>query len=181
MSRIGKNPVEIPAGVTVTVDGRNVTVKGSKGELAIETRPEIKVTVEDSKVVAEVAIETKDSSAYWGLTRALIANMIVGVTDGFSKTLKLVGVGYRAKKDSDRKISLTLGFSHPVVFDAPEGITLEVPEQDTVIINGIDKQLVGLIAAKIRKLRKPEPYKGKGVRYENEIVRRKPGKAAKIA
>lgn len=181
MSRIGKTLIEIPAGVTVTFVEGVVAVKGPKGELSYEIRPEIEAKIEENQVKLVVAKETKDSNAFWGLTRALVANMILGVTEGFEKKLNLIGVGYRAKKESDNKISMTLGFSHPVIFDAPEGITLDVEGNDVIIVKGIDKQLVGLTTAKIRELRKPEPYKGKGIRYEGEVVKRKPGKAGKVA
>ena len=180
MSRIGKNPIEIPAGVTVTIKEGVVTVKGPKGQLTQEIVPEIEVAVADNKVVAAVKKETKNSSALWGLTRSLIANMVLGVTEGFEKKLQMIGVGYRVKKISDSKISMTVGFSHPVEFDAPEGIKLDVEGNDWITVSGIDKQLVGLTAAQIRKIKKPEPYKGKGIRYEGEIVKRKPGKAGRV-
>ena len=180
ISRIGKNPIEIPAGVTVTIKEGVVTVKGPKGELTQEIVPEIEVAVADNKVVASVKKETKNSSALWGLTRSLIANMILGVTEGFEKKLQMIGVGYRVKKISDSKISMTVGFSHSVEFDAPEGIKLDVEGNDWITVSGIDKQLVGLTAAQIRKIKKPEPYKGKGIRYEGEIVKRKPGKAGRV-
>lgn len=162
MSRIGKKIIQIPSGVTIKTEKNTVTVKGPKGELTFDTRPEIKVVIEDSTVKTEISRETKASNAYWGLTRALIANAIKGVTDGFEKKLELVGVGYRVKP-SDKGISLSLGFSHSVEFDAPEGIKFSVPDQQNITITGFDKQLVGLTAARIRKLRKPEPYKGKGI------------------
>lgn len=180
MSRIGKNPIEIPSGVTVTIKEGVVTVKGPKGQLTQEIVPEIEVAVADSKVVASVKKETKNSSALWGLTRSLIANMVLGVTEGFEKKLQMIGVGYRVKKISDSKISMTVGFSHPVEFDAPEGIKLDVEGNDWITVSGINKQLVGLTAAQIRKIKKPEPYKGKGIRYEGEIVKRKPGKAGRV-
>ncbi len=177
MSRIGRKQIEIPAGVTVTVSGGNVTVKGLKGELRLNIRPEIDVKIENSTVTVVTKIETKNSPALWGLTRALISSMIGGVTEGYQKRLQMIGVGYRAKKISDSKISLTAGFSHPVEFQAPEGVSLDVEGTDFIIIKGVDKQQVGLTAAKIRKIKKPEPYKGKGIRYETENVRRKQGKA----
>jgi large subunit ribosomal protein L6 len=180
MSRIGKKPIEIPAGVTVTVKDSVVTVKGPKGELVQDIRPEIEVNVIENQVVATQKKVTKSSSAMWGLMRALIANMIVGVTEGYEKKLQMIGVGYRVKKISDTKISMTVGFSHPVEFEAPEGVKLEVEGNDFIMVSGIDKQLVGLAAAQIRKIKKPEPYKGKGIRYEGEIVKRKPGKAGKV-
>ncbi|OGC47254.1 50S ribosomal protein L6 [candidate division WWE3 bacterium RIFCSPHIGHO2_01_FULL_42_13] len=180
MSRIGSQIIEIPAGVTVTVSGGRVVVKGPNGELTQEIRPEIDVKVEDSKVVTSVKIQTNDSPALWGLTRALINNMVKGVTQDYQKKLQMLGVGYRAKKVSDSKISLTVGFSHPVDFEAPQGINLDVEENNVIVIKGANKQLVGLTAAKIRRIREPEPYKGKGIRYEDEYVKRKPGKAGKV-
>lgn len=179
MSRIGKLPISIPAGVTVTVEKAVVKVKGPKGELTAKVRPEVAVTVEGDVAKIVTKIETKATSAYWGLTRALLANMIKGVTEGFEKKLELSGVGYRAKA-SGNGITLTLGFSHPVEFPAPQGITFEVPDQTNIIIKGADKQLVGQTAAKIRTYRKPEPYKGKGIKYEGEVVRRKAGKSGKV-
>lgn len=180
MSRIGRKLIEIPAGVTVTVTGNTVEVKGAKATLKTETRPEIGVKVEDGKVTFEQVVKNKETPALWGLTRALVANMVKGVTDGFEKRLEMVGVGYRAKKESDRKISLTVGFSHPIVFEAPEGVTLDVEDQTKIVIRGSDKQAVGQVAAKIREIRKPEPYKGKGIKYVTETVRRKAGKAGKV-
>ncbi len=180
MSRIGSQVIEIPAGVTVTVSGGRVVVKGPNGELTQEIRPEIDVKVEDSKVVTSVKIQTNESPALWGLTRALINNMVKGATEDYQKKLQMLGVGYRAKKVSDSKISLTVGFSHPVDFEAPEGVKLDVEENNVIVIKGANKQLVGLTAAKIRRIREPEPYKGKGIRYEDEYVKRKPGKAGKV-
>jgi large subunit ribosomal protein L6 len=179
MSRIGRKPIEIPAGVTVTAVNGEVSVKGPKGELKQQIRPEIEVKVEDGKLVLSEKIKTKKTPALWGLSRALIANMVKGVTEGYEKKLEMVGVGYRAKKDTDRKITLTVGHSHPVVFEAPEGIQLEVEEQTGIIIRGASKQMVGQVAAKIREIRKPEPYKGKGIKYIDEVIRRKAGKAGK--
>ncbi len=179
MSRIGRNPILIPQGVTVTVDNSVVKVKGPKGELFVDLRPEITAKVEDSTLTVTPKIETKDTSAFWGLTRALIANMVKGVSEGFEKKLELVGVGYRAKASSGG-VSLTLGFSHPVEFLAPQGIVFEVPDTQNISIKGADKQLVGQTAAKIRALRKPEPYKGKGIKYFGEKVRRKAGKSGKV-
>ena len=179
MSRIGKKPIEIPQGVSVEINGRNVVVKGSRGELSYTVRSEIKVSQTDGVLTVEIARQTGDAVAYWGLTRALIANMILGVSEGFEKKLELVGVGYRAKP-MPKGVSLSVGFSHPVEYEAPEGITIEVPDQQNITIKGNDKQLVGLTAAKIRKIRKPEPYKGKGIKYIGEIVRRKAGKSGKV-
>lgn len=179
MSRIGKLPVKIPRDVSVKIEGNVVKAKGSKGELQVEVRPEISVTQEGDALIARIDRETKKSSAYWGMTRALLLNIFSGVTQGFEKKLELVGVGYRAKKvGSD--IELTLGYSHPIVFKAIEGIDLDVEDQKLITVRGINKQAVGQVAAKIRALRKPEVYKGKGVRYVDEVVRTKPGKAGKV-
>ena len=179
MSRIGRKPIEIPSGVTVSMTADEVMVKGPKGELKVQIRQEIGVKIEEGKVILEEKIKTKMSPALWGMTRALIANMVKGVTDGYEKKLEMVGVGYRAKKDSDRQITLTVGLSHPVVFEAPEGVTLDVEEQTGILIRGADKQAVGQAAAKIRQIKKPEPYKGKGIKYFDEVIRRKAGKAGK--
>ena len=179
MSRIGRKPIEIPDNTTVTVSGQEVTVKGPKGELSFHIEPGIKVKVNEGFVEVS-ADEVKRLVPFWGTTRAIIANMIAGVNEGYSKKLELVGVGYRAKQESPRKISLTLGFSHPVIFEAPEGIEIKVEDNQHLTIEGVDKHLVGQTAAKIRSLRKPEPYKGKGIRYSDEVVRRKPGKAGKV-
>lgn len=178
MSRIGKKVILIPAGVTATIDGQKVTVKGPKGELKAEIRPEIKAVVEDNKVTFEVVRESKGYNAFWGLARATVNNMVLGVTQGFEKKLEMVGVGYRAKQNGNG-ITLTVGYSHPVEFPAPEGIQLVAEDQNNITIRGIDKQLVGLTAAKIREIRKPEPYKGKGIKYSTERVRRKAGKSGK--
>lgn len=180
MSRIGRKPIEITPGVTVEVNGHEVIVKGVKGTLTCSFEKEIGVKVNDGIVNVEVVNESKRSSALWGLTRALIANMVQGVTEGYEKKLELVGVGYRAKSVSPTEVSLTVGFSHSVEFKAPESITITVVDNTHITISGADKQLVGLIAAKIRKIKKPEPYKGKGIRYEGERVRRKAGKAGKV-
>jgi large subunit ribosomal protein L6 len=180
MSRIGRKPVEIPQGVTVEVTGHEVVVKGLKGTLSFHFENEIGVKVEGSQVKVEMVAETKRSMALWGLTRALIANMVKGVTEGFVKKLEMVGVGYRAKQVSPNEIVLTVGFSHSVTFKAPEEIKLEVVDNTHITVSGADRQLVGLVAANIRKIRKPEPYKGKGIRYEGEYVRKKAGKAGKV-
>jgi len=179
MSRIGKKQIIVPAGVTVTVKGSSITVKGSRGELVYELRPEVKIIQEGDRLNVELKTTGKGNKAYWGLTRALIANMIKGVTDGYEKRLELVGVGYRAKPES-KGVSFSLGYSHPVVFTKPAGIEIEVEENKVIIVKGIDKQLVGLTAAQIRDLRKPEAYKGKGVRYAGEVVKTKPGKTGKV-
>ena len=178
MSRIGKIPVAIPSGVEVKVDGHVVTVKGSKGELTREFNPMMTIKVEGEEVIVERPDDSRQAKSLHGLTRTLIHNMVEGVHDGYSKKLELVGVGYRAAlKGSDLEIQL--GYSHPVIVKAPENSTFEVPSQTEIIVKGISKEQVGQVAADIRAWRKPEPYKGKGVRYEGEYVRRKLGKAAK--
>lgn len=178
MSRIGKIPVAIPSGVEVKVDGHVVTVKGSKGELTREFNPMMTIKVEGEEVIVERPDDSRQAKSLHGLTRTLIHNMVEGVHDGYSKKLELVGVGYRAAlKGSDLEIQL--GYSHPVIVKAPENITFEAPSQTEIIVKGISKEQVGQVAADIRAWRKPEPYKGKGVRYEGEYVRRKLGKAAK--
>lgn len=178
MSRIGKIPVAIPSGVEVKVDGHVVTVKGSKGELTREFNPMMTIKVEGEEVIVERPDDSRQAKSLHGLTRTLIHNMVEGVHDGYSKKLELVGVGYRAAlKGSDLEIQL--GYSHPVIVKSPENITFEVPSQTEIIVKGISKEQVGQVAADIRAWRKPEPYKGKGVRYEGEYVRRKLGKAAK--
>ena len=178
MSRIGKMPIAIPSGVEVTIDGDTVTVKGSKGELTRTFSDLMTIKEEDGHVLVERPDDSREAKAQHGLTRTLIANMIEGVSQGFSKKLVLVGVGYRAALKG-KDLEIQLGFSHPVVVEAPENITFEVPSQTEIIVNGISKEQVGQVAADIRKWRKPEPYKGKGIRYEGEYVRRKLGKAAK--
>ena len=178
MSRIGKLPVPVPTGVEVDLDGLTVHVKGPKGELT-RTMPEgvVLSRADDGAVVVAPTGDSRDERSRWGLVRTLIANMIVGVTDGYNKVLELVGVGYRAApKGSD--LELQVGFSHPVLIQAPDGISFNVPLPTRVEVSGIDKVLVGQVAANIRKVRPPEPYKGKGIKYEGEIVRRKAGKAA---
>lgn len=178
MSRIGKMPVAIPSGVDVTVDGSTVTVKGGKGELTRTFKDIISIKVEDGNVIVERPDDSREAKSLHGLTRTLIHNMIIGVSEGYSKKLELVGVGYRAAlKGTD--LELQLGYSHPVVVPAPENITFEVPSQTEIIVKGISKEQVGQVAANIRAWRRPEPYKGKGIRYEGEYVRRKLGKAAK--
>lgn len=178
MSRIGKQPVAVPAGVEVTIDGTTVTVKGPKGELK-RTFPSIMtIRREDDNVIVERPDDSREAKSYHGLVRTLIANMIEGVTQGFSKKLQLVGVGYRAALKG-KNLELQLGFSHPIIVEPPEGITFEVPSQTEIIVSGPSKEQVGQAAVNIRKWRKPEPYKGKGIRYDGERVRRKLGKAAK--
>ena len=179
MSRIGKKPIEILQGVEVKIDGQKVLIKGPKGELNFEVRPEIRVEVKEGKVLVVPQIETKQTKAFWGLTRALLQNMIKGVVMGYEKKLELEGVGYRANLEG-QDLALNVGFSHPVKIKAPEGIKFTV-EKNTITVSGIDKGLVGQIAAKIRKVRPPEPYKGKGIRYAGEQIRRKVGKKAAIA
>jgi large subunit ribosomal protein L6 len=176
VSRIGRKPISLPDGVKVTVDDNLVTVQGNKGTLKQALPPEINVAQEDSKIMVIRAGDNKQQRAYHGLTRALIANMVEGVTNGFEKKLELVGVGYRAQMQG-KKLVINIGFSHPVEIDAPEGIEFEVPAPTKITVKGIDKQLVGNTAAHIRAIRKPEPYKGKGIKYENEFIRRKAGKA----
>jgi large subunit ribosomal protein L6 len=175
MSRIGKKTVALPKGVTVTLNGQTVSVKGPKGERSWTVAEEIEVTQGAEGLTLSPRIDTPRARAMWGLSRTLVDNMVVGVTDGFEKTLELVGVGYRAALKG-QALSLQLGFSHEVDIDPPAGVTFAVPKQTEIKISGSDKQAVGEIAAVIRKLRPPEPYKGKGVRYQGETVRRKEGK-----
>lgn len=181
MSRLGRMPIEIPSGVTVTIEDGVVDVKGPKGELKYTKRPEIDVKLDGNIITTSILKNTRDSVAYWGLTRATLANMVVGVTKGYEKHLELIGVGYRVKQNGQDGVIMNLGFSHQVDFKAPEGVLLEVGENQTITVKGFDKQLVGLTAARIRKIRKPEPYKGKGIKYADEVIRRKVGKAAKTA
>lgn len=176
MSRIGKQPISLPAGVDVKVEGSSISVTGPKGKLTQGFPSEITFTQEDGVIVANRPSENKKHRALHGLSRALLANMVAGVTNGFEKKLELVGVGYRAQMQGE-KLVINIGFSHPVEVDAPEGIEFEVPAATKITVKGIDKQLVGNTAAHIRAIRKPEPYKGKGIKYENEIIRRKAGKA----
>ena len=179
MSRIGRLPIAIPAGVDVTIDGRTVTVKGPKGQLSRELHPDMRVAREDGSLVVSRPTEQKTHKQLHGLTRTLVNNMVVGVTDGYRKGLEITGVGYRAAL-SGRKLTLNLGYSHPIEIDPPEGIAFEVENPTRLAVVGIDKELVGQIAAQVRATRKPEPYKGKGVRYAGEYIRRKAGKAGKI-
>ena len=178
MSRIGKKPVQIPAGVTVAVNGTNVSVKGSKGELERTFSELVVIKQEGEEIIVERADETPASNAQQGLTRTLINNMVIGVSEGFEKKLELAGVGYRANLKG-KDLDLSLGYSHPVVYPAPENITFEVPDQTHITVKGISKEQVGQVAAEIRDKRPPEPYKGKGIHYEGERIRRKLGKAAK--
>jgi len=179
MSRIGRAPIPVPSGVDVSIGDRRVTVKGPRGTLARDVPGDITVRQEETILVVERPNDERQNRALHGLTRSLMNNMVLGVTDGFSKDLEIVGVGYRATARGPAQIELALGFSHSVVVDAPEGITFEVPIPTRISVRGIDKELVGQVAANIRKIRKPEPYKGKGVRYLGEHVQRKAGKAAK--
>jgi large subunit ribosomal protein L6 len=178
MSRIGKKPVEVPSGVTVTLDGTLLTVKGPKGELKRNLHEDMKVNIEENLVTVERPSENKEHRALHGTTRSLINNMVEGVTKGFERSLELVGVGYRATK-SGQKLVLNVGYSHPVEIVPEQGIEIEVPSNTKVIVKGIDKERVGAIASNIRSVRLPEPYKGKGIRYEGEYIRRKEGKTGK--
>ena len=178
MSRIGKMPITVPAGVEVTIDGSTVTVKGPKGELTRTFASQLIIKLENGILSVERPDDTRESKSLHGLTRTLLSNMVEGVSAGFSKKLVMVGVGYRAAKKGE-DLELSLGYSHPVIVKCPENITFDVPTATEVVVSGISKEQVGQVAADIRKWRKPEPYKGKGIRYEGEYVRRKLGKAAK--
>jgi large subunit ribosomal protein L6 len=178
MSRIGRQPIPIPAGVEVEVAGGRVSVKGAKGALAIELHPAMSVAVVDGSVVVSRPSDESQHRALHGLTRSLIANMVEGVTNGYSKTLEIQGVGYRAALKGSA-LEIAVGYSHPVTVPAPKGITFEVPQPTRIVVSGTDKQAVGQIAANIRAIRKPDPYKGKGIRYQGEYVRKKAGKAGK--
>ncbi len=179
MSRIGLQPVPVPDGVEVTIRGDQVTVRGPKGELTQRTHPLVSVGVDSGVVSVGRANDERQARSLHGLTRALVANMVTGVTRGFTRSLEIQGVGYRAQARGPRTIELALGFSHPVIVEAPEGVEFDVPAPTQIHVRGIDKQLVGQVAADIREWRKPEPYKGKGIRYVGEHVQRKAGKAAK--
>jgi len=178
MSRVGQAPVPIPSGVEVKIEGRQVTVKGPKGELSRLLPETLSVTVEEGELTVARGDEERESRALHGLFRSLINNMVVGVTEGYRRGLEIVGVGYRATAQGDRALELAVGYSHTVKVEAPEGITFEVPSNTRIDVVGIDKEKVGQVAADIRAIRKPEPYKGKGIRYQGEVVRRKAGKAA---
>lgn len=179
MSRIGKLPIPVPAGVTVTIDDHNmVVVKGPKGTLQQQVNPDITLTLKDGTLTLIRPSDAKPHKAMHGLYRALLNNMVVGVTTGFEKALELVGTGYRALAEGN-KLTLNVGYSHPIVFDAPDGVSFATPAPTQIIVRGIDKQVVGNLAADIRATRKPEPYLGKGVKYQGEQIRRKVGKAAK--
>jgi large subunit ribosomal protein L6 len=178
MSRVGQAPIPVPSGVEVRIEGRQVTVKGPKGELS-RTLPEVlTATLEEGEVTVGRTDEERESRALHGLFRSLVNNMVVGVTEGYRRGLEIVGVGYRATAQGDRALELAVGYSHTVKVEAPEGITFEVPSNTRIDVVGIDKEKVGQVAADIRAIRKPEPYKGKGIRYQDEVVRRKAGKAA---
>ena len=179
MSRIGKKPISLPNGVSVTVEqGNTVHVKGRKGELSQKIHDDMKVSVVDNVVTVERPTDEANHRALHGLSRSLIQNMVIGVSEGYKKELEIVGVGYRAQKQG-KKLVLNMGFSHPVEMEEPQGITFEVPSPTQIVVNGIDKQLVGETAANVRKVRPPEPYKGKGIKYVDEYIRRKVGKAGK--
>ncbi|MFY9587078.1 MAG: 50S ribosomal protein L6 [Actinomycetota bacterium] len=178
MSRIGRQPIAIPSGVEVKVDGSRVSVKGPKGTLEQSMHPDMTVAVDDGSVVVTRPSDEREHRALHGLTRSLVANMVEGVTNGYAKTLEIQGVGYRAALKGST-LEIAVGFSHPVVVEPPKGVSFEVPQPTRIIISGTDKQLVGQIAANIRAIRKPDPYKGKGIRYQGEYVRKKAGKAAK--
>jgi large subunit ribosomal protein L6 len=179
MSRIGRLPIPVPSGVDVTIDGRQVTVKGPKGTLSRALHPDMTLSREDGTLVVTRPTEQKTHKQLHGLTRTLVNNMVVGVTDGYRKGLEITGVGYRASKVGE-KLQLNLGYSHPIEIDPPQGISFEVENPTRLAVIGIDKELVGQVAARVRAMRKPEPYKGKGVRYAGEQIRRKAGKAGKI-
>lgn len=176
MSRIGRMPIAVPSGVTVKIDGSVVSVKGPKGEMTREFHHDMIIEMENNEILVKRPSDNKEHRSLHGLTRTLIANMVTGVTQGFAKTLEIAGVGYRAAK-AGSKLNLTLGFSHPVVVEPPKGISIDVPAPNKIIISGIDKEAVGQLAAEIRSFREPEPYKGKGIKYEGERIRRKIGKA----
>ena len=175
MSRIGKKAVPVPTGVTASIDGSTLNVKGPKGTLALAMRDEIKYTIEDGGISVQPANDTKQARAFWGMQRTLVQNLVTGVTDGFTKKLLITGVGYRAAAQG-RNLKLQLGYSHDVNIDVPEGIEVKTPDNTTIEISGSDKQMVGQLAAEIRQWRKPEPYKGKGIKYDGEFIFRKEGK-----
>jgi large subunit ribosomal protein L6 len=179
MSRIGKMPIPVPSGVEVTINGRHVTVKGPRGTLEHDAPETITVAREGDELIVTRPDDERENRALHGLTRSLVANMVTGVSDGFVRELEIVGVGYRAAASGPQRLEIQVGYSHPVHVDAPPGIEFEVPAPTRIMVRGFDKQLVGQVAADIRKIRKPEPYKGKGIRYANEYVLRKAGKSAK--
>ena len=175
MSRTGKKPIALPAGVTASIEGAVIEVKGPKGSLSIPKASEVSYTLEDGALTVRPTNETKRARSFWGMQRTLIQNLVTGVTQGFSKTLEMTGVGYRANAQG-KKLKLQVGYSHDIDIDVPEGIEIKTPDQTTIEISGIDRQAVGQIAAEIRRWRKPEPYKGKGIRYRGEFIFRKEGK-----
>ena len=175
MSRIGKRPVALPSGVSATTEGETLSVKGPKGNLSLQMRDEIRYDISDEGILVQPANATKEARAFWGMQRTLVQNLVTGVTEGFTKTLEITGVGYRAQAQG-RTLRLQLGYSHDVNFPVPEGIEVKTPDQNTVEISGIDKQKVGQVAAEIRRWRKPEPYKGTGIKYRGEYIFRKEGK-----
>ena len=179
MSRIGKSPIPVPSGVDVTIAGQHITVKGPKGTLERDIPGEITVRQDGDTLLVERPNDERQNRAMHGLVRSLVNNMVVGVKDEFTKELEIIGVGYRAAAQGTNKLDLALGFSHPVTVDAPEGISFEVPAPNRIVVRGVDKEAVGQVAANIRKIRKPEPYKGKGVRYLGEYVAKKAGKTGK--
>ena len=179
MSRIGKKPITVPSGVDVTIDGQHVAVTGPRGSLELDIAGKISIDRDGEELHVSRPDDARTNRALHGLTRTLVQNMVTGVSDGFVKELEIVGVGYRAAASGPSRLELQLGFSHPVAVDAPEGVEFEVPVPTRITVRGFDKQLVGQVAADIRKIRKPEPYKGKGIRYTDEVVRRKAGKSAK--
>ncbi|OGC70070.1 50S ribosomal protein L6 [candidate division WWE3 bacterium RIFOXYC1_FULL_39_7] len=180
MSRIGNKPIEIKAGVTINQTDDVVKVTGPKGTLEIKLRPEVGISIKEGILHVEEKKPSKKTSAFMGMTRALLNNMVNGVTEGFEKKLELVGVGYRAKQNGTDGAVLSVGYSHPVDFKAPNGVQIEVIDNQFISVKGADKQLVGLTASKMRKVRKPEPYKGKGIKYAGEVIRRKQGKTGKV-
>ena len=175
MSRIGKRPVALPSGVSATTEGETLSVKGPKGNLSLQMRDEIRYDISNEGILVQPANATKEARAFWGMQRTLVQNLVTGVTEGFTKTLEITGVGYRAAMQG-RNLRLQLGYSHDVNYALPEGVDVKTPDQNTVEISGIDKQKVGQVAAEIRRWRKPEPYKGKGIKYRGEYIFRKEGK-----
>jgi large subunit ribosomal protein L6 len=176
MSRIGKVPVAIPGGVTAEIANGALSVKGPKGTLTLTMRSEISYVVEDNRILVRPANDSKQARAFWGMQRTMVSNLVTGVTEGYTKVLEITGVGYRANALGPRKLKLQLGYSHDVDFDVPEGVEVKTPDNTTIEISGIDKQKVGQVAAEIRRWRKPEPYKGKGIKYRGEYIFRKEGK-----
>jgi large subunit ribosomal protein L6 len=179
VSRVGSEPIPIPSGVEVTLEGRRVVVKGPNGTLEHTAPPTITITQEGDELVVRRPDDERENRALHGLTRSLVNNMVIGVSQGYTRELEIVGVGYRAQASGPTKLQLQVGFSHPVPFEAPDGVTFEVPQPTRIVVRGADKQLVGQVAADLRKSRPPEPYKGKGIRYADEYVHRKAGKSAK--